>query len=221
MKIIRLQIPGNFLEYIGFGELFQDLEWVEILKAFQYDQTHIFSLQRIKFKSILGSDFETLIKQKFNPQSFQLLSRLKDEITCIMYQNKTTGFFPVIDSGPWALVFPIFTSKEFLLINIIAQNEYIPKLLQIISSFTESYKIIAMTNVNKANKIDDIIGKYAIHFPDFTKRQKEVASFAAKNGYFRSPKRITANKIAENFGISITAVNRHLKTTHHSKGKKS
>lgn len=68
-----------------------------------------------------------------------------------------------------------------------------------------------MTDVNKINKVDDIIGKYAIPFPSFTSRQKEVASFAAKNGYFRSPKGITAKKIARNFGISITAVNKHLK----------
>ncbi|KKL09535.1 hypothetical protein LCGC14_2564880, partial [marine sediment metagenome] len=50
MKIIRLQIPGNFLEHIGFAELFQELEFVEILNAFQYDQNHFFSLQKIRFK---------------------------------------------------------------------------------------------------------------------------------------------------------------------------
>ena len=48
MKIIRLQIMGNFLEYIGFAELFQELEFVEILNAFQYDQTHFFALQKIR-----------------------------------------------------------------------------------------------------------------------------------------------------------------------------
>ena len=51
MKIIRLQIPGNFLEYVGFAELFQELEFVDILNAFQYDQTHFFALQKIRFKA--------------------------------------------------------------------------------------------------------------------------------------------------------------------------
>ena len=46
MKIIRLQIPGNFLEHVGFTDLFQHLEFIEILKELE-------SVNATKPKSIL------------------------------------------------------------------------------------------------------------------------------------------------------------------------
>ena len=157
MKIIRLQIPGNFLKHVGFADLFQHLEFIEILNAFQYDQNHFFALQRIRFKPNTIKDLGKYINQKFNPQSFQLLNQTKNEIICIMNQNKTAGFFPIVDSGPWAFLFPIHVSQEVLLINIISQNEYVNKLFNVINSFTENYDIIGMTDLDKIDAIDQTI----------------------------------------------------------------
>ena len=212
MKIIRLQIPGNFLEHIGFADLFQHLEFIEILNAFQYDQNHFFALQRIKFKPNIIKDLDKYIKKKFNPQSFQLLNQTRNEIICIMNQNKTSGFFPIVDSGPWAFLFPIHVSQEVLLINIISQNEYVNKLFDVINSFTEKYKIIGMTDLDKIDEVDQTIWRSAIPFPKFTKRQQEVASFAAKKGFFKIPKKISAIQIANHFEISESAVNRLVKS---------
>ena len=212
MKIVRLQIPGNFLEHVGFSDLFQDLEFIEILNAFQYDQNHFFALQRIRFKPNIIKDLDKYIKIKFKPQSFQLLNQTRNEIICIMNQKKTSGFFPIVDSGPWAFLFPIHVSQEVLLINIISQNEYINKLFDVINSFTEKYKIIGMTDLDKIDEVDQTIWRSAIPFPKFTKRQQEVASFAAKKGFFKIPKKIRATQIADHFGISESAVNRLLKS---------
>ena len=99
MKIIRLQIPGNFLEYIGFGNLFQELEFVEILNAFQYDQKHFFALQKIRFKPKYILDLDMYIKENFKPESFQLLDLKGNEILCIIDQSRSAGFFPIIDSN--------------------------------------------------------------------------------------------------------------------------
>jgi predicted DNA binding protein len=212
MKIIRLQIPGNFLEYVGFADLFQNLEFIEILNAFQYDQNHFFALQRIKFKPGIIKDLDKYIKKKFNPQSFQLLNQTRNEIICIMDQNKTSGFFPIVDSGPWAFLFPIHVSQEVLLINLISQNEYVNKLFDVINSFTEKYKIIGMTDLDKIDEVDQTIWRSAIPFPNFTKRQQEVSAYAAKKGFFKTPKKISAVQISTHFGISESAVNRLLKT---------
>jgi len=211
MKVIRLQIPGNFLEHIGFADLFQELEFVEILNAFQYDQNHFFALQKIRFKKNHVDDIEDYIKKNYQPESFQLLSQIENEVICIINQSKTSGFFPIIDSGPWAFLFPIHVSQDVLLINIISQKEYVEKLFKILSSITESYEILAMTDVDKLDKFDNSLWRSAIPFPEFTKRQKDIAFYAAKYGYFKSPKKITASKIAEHFGISVTAVNKLLK----------
>jgi predicted DNA binding protein len=212
MKIIRLQIPGNFLEHVGFADLFQYIEFIEILNAFQYDQNHFFALQRIRFKPNIIKELDKYIKKQFNPQSFQLLNQTRNEIICIMNQNKTSGFFPIVDSGPWAFLFPIHVSQEVLLINIISQKEYVNKLFDVISSFTEKYEIVGMTDLDKLDEVDQTIWRSAIPFPNFTKRQQEVAAYAAKEGFFKSPKKISAVQIATHFGISESAVNRLLKS---------
>jgi hypothetical protein len=211
MKIVRLQIPGNFLKYVGFSELFRELEFVEILNAFQYDQKHFFALQRIKFKPKTMIYLDKFIENNFQPESFQLLNQTDNEILCIMNQTNASGFFPIAESGPWAFLFPIHISQDFLLINIISQNNYVSKLLEILSSFTDNYEIIGLTNINEIDQFDDTILRTAIPFPKFTKRQREISRYAALRGYFKSPKRITAKKIAENFGISEKTVNKHLK----------
>lgn len=214
MKIIRLQIPGNFLEFIdtGFVDLFRNLEFVEILNAFQYDQKNFFTLQRIRFRPNSIQDLNRFIKDSFKPQFFKLLYQSENEIICIMRQSRSSGFFPIFDSAQgWALLFPIHVSQDVLLINIISQTEKINELFNIISSFTNDYKIIAMTDVDKLDKFDNTLWRSAILFPEFTKRQKDIATYAAKKGYFKSPKRISASKISEHFGISVSAVNKLLK----------
>ena len=212
MKIVRLQIPSNFLKHIGFAHLFQQLEFIEILNAFQYDQTHFFALQRIKFKPDLFEDPVKIIKEQFKPQSFQLLNKTRNEIICIMDQENTSGFFPIVDKGPWAFLFPIHVSQEVLLINIISQNEYINKLFSAINEFTEKYDIVGMTDLDKLDEVDQTIWRSAIPFPNFTKRQQEVASYASKQGFFKTPKKISAAQIASHFEISESAVNKLLKT---------
>ena len=211
MKIIRLQLPGSFMEHVGFIKLFNEIESIEILNAFQYEQQHFFSLQRIQFKPEKVKNVIKYIKERFQPQTFQILDTRGNEVIIIMSQKKKAGFFPVIESGPWAFLFPIYASHKLILLNIISQAEYVQKLQDIISTFTEEVKIVGMTDVDKYNELSEPIWRFTIPFPQFTKRQREIASFAAKNGFFNSPKKITANEIADKFEISITAVNANLR----------
>jgi len=210
MKIIRLQIPGTLLKYAGFAELFNELKWVKILKAFRYEQNQFFSLQQIKFKPESMTNLSNEIKFKFNPDTIQILEIKGDEIVCIMFQNNPAGFFPIIETpGPWAFLFPIHASREFILLNIISREDYIPNLFETLSKYTDSYELVAIEDLKR---LDQILNQNYLPFPDFTKRQNEVASYAAKHGYFNSPKEITAREIGEYFDISITAVNNHLRT---------
>lgn len=211
MKLIRLQIPGNFLDHLGFPHLFEKLEFVEILNAFQYDQTHFFALQKIRFKEDFNMNLNKFIQQNFNPESFQLLAQASNEIICIMNQTRSSGFFPIIDSGPWAFIFPIHVSRAVVLINIISQENYLDKLFKILSSFTENYEIMGLTDLNNINQIDEALWKMSLPFPKFTKRQQEIAIYAAKKGFFKSPKKISSHDIANHFGISESATNKNLK----------
>jgi len=212
MKVVRLQIPGNFLKHVGFAELFEELEFVEILNAFQYDQKHFFALQRIKFKNKIEKDLSKHIEDLFSAESFQLLERRGDEIIGIIDQKRSAGFFPIIDSGPWAFLFPIHVSNKVLLINIISRKEYVDNLFKVLSKLTQNkFKIIGMTDINDIKNSEAGAWQTLIPFPNFTPKQEEIVKFAAKNGYFTTPKKISAKKIALQFGISESAVNKHLR----------
>jgi predicted DNA binding protein len=128
-----------------------------------------------------------------------------------MYQSNSSGFFPIIESGPWAFLFPIHASREFILLNIISREDYIPNLYKTLKKFTESYEIIGIKDINELKSVNQILNQNYLPYPNFTKRQNEVASYAARNGYFKSPKEISAREIAENFNITISAVNNHLR----------
>jgi hypothetical protein len=71
MKIIRLQLPGSFLQHVGFVKLFNEVESIEILNAFQYEQQHFFSLQRIHFKPNKVEDVIKYIKKNSNQKLFK------------------------------------------------------------------------------------------------------------------------------------------------------
>ncbi len=210
MKALRLQLPGTLLKQVGFANILDIVESIEILQAFQYDQTHLFSIQRMRFKKKIDSNIEEFIEMNFKPEFFKVLNVMGKEVTCIMNQEQTSGFFPFIDSGPWALRFPIFVSEDKILLSLISQDEYLPKLHQILSSLTESYEIIASTDLEKMEDIREFFGKYFLPFPNFTSKQREIALYALKNGYFQSPRKIRTKTIAEKFNISVSAVNKHL-----------
>ena len=212
MKIIRLQIPGNFLVHVGFAELFEELEFVEILNAFQYDQKHFFALQRIKFKEKVIKNLTQYIEELFSPESFQLLERRGNEIIGILDQKRSAGFFPIIDSGPWAFLFPIHVSSKVLLINIISRKEYVDILFKVLKRLTKNnYKIIGMTDVNDIKTSGPEVWQSLIPFPKFTPKQEEIVKYAAKNGFFTSPKKISAKDLSSKFNITESAINKHLR----------
>lgn len=210
MKIVRLQIPGNFLKHVGFAQLFEELEFVEILNAFQYDQRHFFSLQRIRFKIDIGENIDTYIEQ-LQAEKFQLLEHRGKEIICILDQTRSSGFFPIVDSGPWAFLFPIQISNQVLLINIISHADYVETLFKILSRLSDDYEIIGMTDLNDIKDNKENYWHSLVPFPKFTQKQEEIVSFAAKQGYFKSPKKISGKVIGEHFGITESAVNKHLR----------
>jgi predicted DNA binding protein len=98
-----------------------------------------------------------------------------------------------------------------VLITVISHEDYIKNLFEKLTSFTEDFRIIGMTDLDEISKFDESIWRSIIPLPKFTKRQEEIASYAAKNGFFKSPKEIKAKEIASHFKIKEATVNKHLK----------
>ncbi|GAB4308181.1 MAG: hypothetical protein Kow0069_06230 [Promethearchaeota archaeon] len=230
MKVLRLEIPRDALSDLGVGDLLEGLEYVEILDAYQYDQQHFFSIQRIKFDHPV-EDLEKKAKEQFHATFFQLLHAMSpqhhsgretsgQEIVCVMKQTRDAGFWPVLEAGPWAFLFPLVVDRQAARLNLVANEEVVPRLFEFLDEHAgggeRGYRLLGSTNVDSVGKLDSELDALSVRqlrfpMPEFTRKQKEVASYAAQMGYFEEPKRVTAGEIAEHFGISESAVNRHLR----------
>ena len=129
---------------------------------------------------------------------------------CILQQHWKSNYFPYLQPGPWAYLFPITVTESLILLNLITHESFKHKLFESISSISNlDYKISA---VIRFDDIKDVKSLYQVQpYPRFTTRQQEIAIYAAKNGFFESPKAITALEIASHFEITVTAVNRHIR----------
>ena len=65
-------------------------------------------------------------------------------------------------------------------------------------------KLLSVTNV------DENITSSMNGMPRLTNRQKEILVFATRKGYFKVPKQILTQQIAEHFQISSSAILNHI-----------
>ena len=112
--------------------------------------------------------------------------------------------------GPWAILFPISVGDKDIHLILLAEEQYLSHLYEAIAKITEAYYVVGVSNVNNMQDIDQT-GQFQIPFPSFTAKQRDIATYAAQHGYFESPKKISAKAIAENFGLTESGVNIHLK----------
>src|SRR4030042_465134 len=210
LKIISVTLQKEAIEKYGLKELLTDVNSVEILNAYQYDDDSLFSLQRISFKPQRIADFDKIFKEKLTTEYYEILNHHNEEILCILKQRRDTGFFRLLGPGPAALIFPLIVREDGIHCHILAEEQYLTNIYETLSKITESWKI---NNISKIERLKDFdqFDPLQMLTPNFTARQRDIVAYAAQNGYFKSPKQISGKKIAEHFGISVSAVNMHLK----------
>ncbi|MBN2157523.1 MAG: helix-turn-helix domain-containing protein [Candidatus Lokiarchaeota archaeon] len=212
MRILRLQISSEMVKKWGFS-LFDQLEFLEIINVWQYSQTNFFSIQKLIFKKEYEAILDDLqkLKEKLSATYLQIIRKKDNEIVCILKQHRDSGFWPIILPGAWALVPPIIIDPDYILLTLVAPKEYIHNLFQMVKMFTEDYTVLAVERMNDVDHIEELLGVHNMPFPTFTDRQREIASYAVRNGFYHSPKKISAKSIADRKGISVSAVNEHLR----------
>lgn len=220
MKILRLQLPREFVNVLGVGSIFKDVNRLEIINAYQYDQKNFFSMQRIVFNLDLGvqdmdnDEITKYLENVFGVTDLDLMEQSKNTVLCMMKQKREEGFWPLMFQGPWAFLFPITVDPERILLTVFTSDKYIRELKEVLTNVTKNvgnYEILAQTSMKAMTQI----GMANVPVPDFTRRQREISEYAARKGYFESPKKLSAGDLAEYFDISVSAVNEHLRKAEH------
>ncbi len=212
MRILRLKISSEMVNNMGLKPFFERLEYMEIINVWQYSKTDFFSVQKLVFKdkSVLEADHESLMNQ-LNASYLQILRRRENEIICILKQHRDDGFWPAFLPGAWALIPPILIDHDYILLTLVAPKEYVQNLFQMVKLYTSDYSVLAVERMDNVERIEELLGVSTIPFPTFTDRQREIASYAVRHGFYQSPKNISAQAIADEKGISVSAVNEHLR----------
>ena len=139
-----------------------------------------------------------------------ILGESNKEVICILQQHWKSNYFPYLQPGPWAYLFPIIVTESLILLNLITHESFKQKLFESISSISNlAYKISAVIRFDDIQDVKSLI--QVEPYPRFTTRQQEISMYAAQNGFFESPKAITALEIANHFEITVSAVNRHIR----------
>ncbi len=214
MKFIKIKISADLLAKLGHPKIFEHVSHVEVFHILQYDLQNFFLLATISFPPNIGPwrqipDFQDMMTGRHAViKYFFLLNENQNSIQCLIKLSKDVPFWPLVASqpnSPWALLPPVMLDPEFLHLIFIVAEEFLPKLNDIFSRFASSFEILAQNDLRKEWSTRRSLG------PEFTGRQIEVARYAFRNGYFHSPKGISAQDIAEFFKISPAAVTNHLR----------
>jgi predicted DNA binding protein len=202
MKLIKIKIPSGILKEFGFLDIFQEVDSIEVVQIYQYDQKNFFSLQKIilKRKEVL----DKILKKYFNTTSFQLLETKGDMLLCIMKQRKTSGFWPLLFSGNWALIPPISINAEHVIFSLLAKEDaHLPQILNLLHRI-KSFEILSIGNPT------NLVLTSSQSTPQLTTRQREIMTFASNHGFYDIPKKISIYELAEQFHITPSGVNNHI-----------
>jgi DNA-binding CsgD family transcriptional regulator len=196
---------------MGLGGILNHFERAEIINIYQYDKYNFFSIQRIYFHDHFLSgksddEVEKYMKKHFGAVQYELLERDHDEsITCMMKQKRALGLWTVIPPGPWSLIPPLYIDKKTIILNFITTQKFAVFLFNSIKTFTNEYKILTTESLKEYRSSKSLL------LPGLTNRQHEIVKYAIKHGYYEQPRKISSEKIAKAFNISVSTLNEHLR----------
>jgi predicted DNA binding protein len=122
-----------------------------------------------------------------------------------MKQRNDSGFWPYLLSENWAIVPPISVDEEAITITIITREDNLSGFFDAIQSQVNKFEVLVISDAQHA------LERFGTALPRFTARQREVATYAVRHGFFEHPKKTSSQEIANQFGISVSAVNEHLR----------
>ena len=194
-------------------------------KIFIQTKNDFFSLQKIILKPEYIGTAEEIIKKVFEPTLFQLIEQRKEEVLCLMRQNKSTGFYPFLATWPWAILPPIEVDPETIRLTIIANEDTYAQIFQSLNDAVKNIEVLAIGDAQKVmdqlgtdenpplgtGTLTSLAGVNAPLSPQLTVRQREIITYAVRHGFFEQPKQISAEQIASHFKISVSAFNDHIR----------
>ncbi|MEA1994499.1 MAG: helix-turn-helix domain-containing protein [Euryarchaeota archaeon] len=193
--------------------IFEMVEYVEGKALLKLDFEKGIKIVICDIKMKEGYTLDDLPLPKYS--HLTLMEQKGDTYTCLIkaefknLYNEDAGFSKgylmrfteAFDVAEMIFDFPMYFSKEKLVYSIIADNEQIKKMLDLI----EPLDIIESVSFQQPT-----ISDYNL-LSTLTPRQREVLITAKKQGYYEIPRKVNADDISEELGISKATMLEHLR----------
>ncbi len=195
--------PLKIVREVGFGDIFEIVEEMEISRIFRFDLHDIISIIRFKLKDpnmnplkivgISSIEFIQILKE----------DKTRGEYLALAKNHSTTGFDQILKDFDFILDFPIYFDQEGVKIPFISTQKVLKGLLERVRQMVgNEFKILNISSIKP-----DVENFKAL----LTKKQREIISYATNNGYFEIPREISSKEIADHFNIAISVVNEHIR----------
>jgi len=206
MKLLKLQISSDILSRRGHPLIFEYISSVEIQNVLQFDLKNLFLQAKIVVKDNLNKNYH-LIEEYETINFIYVLKERGNEIICLMSISTDTPILPRNLLPDIAIMPPIILDPESLHFNFIIPEKTIKRLYKFLDEFADSFEILAIESLTRD------LSDSSLLTPKFTQRQTEISRYAFRNGYFESPKKISAEDIAQHYGLSTSMVTKHLRAS--------
>lgn len=193
----------DFVKKMGFGEIFEHVEEMEVLRIFRFDMHDMITMQRFK---LYDSDFDLQELVGINGiSSVQVIKedKARREYIILVKTHTTVGFDKLLKNFDFIIDYPINIDHKGVKIPFISTQQHLKEVLDKVKKLIgNEFKVLNITSVKpNVETIQSLL----------TKKQEVIISFAAKKGYFDIPRKISSKDISDHFNISVSAVNEHLR----------
>jgi len=204
LKLLKLQISSDILSKRGHPLIFEYISSIEILNILQFDFKNLFLQAKIVLKEDLKKNYH-LIEEYETINFIYVLKERGNEIICLMSISTDTPILPRHLLPNIAIMPPIILDPTSLHFNFIIPETNLPRLYKFLEKYANSFEILAIENLTMD------FSETPLLTPKFTKRQTEISRYAFRNGYFETPKHISAKEIALHYNVSTSMVTKHLR----------
>jgi len=202
-KVI-LELDPALLKMMGYQELISKIEYIEGMDTFKIE-THSASESGIcKVKLKQGVKF-TDLEPVTTPLGLiiELLGE-KDGIFVCFFKAKLEGrAAELLKSIKSDLIYslPFYLSEEKVILSFFGVNENIKSFLDTLKNFGISFKVVSLQKPSQENILS----------VSLTERQREILTTAKNKGYYETPRKVSSQELANQFGINTATLLEHLR----------
>lgn len=203
MRRILLEISKNFIDPMGFRELMEHVERLEIIHIYRYDKKNLTAIQLFRMKDPLFHPKNLIGKSGILYLEVLEENEKENEYVCLVRTHHDAGFHAIFEDFNLLLDFPLIITQTIIKLALICPEFQLSQIIEHLKNVVPNdHKILNISPIKRETKdLKSIL----------TEKQIEVMSVAVNKGYFEIPRKISSKDLANLFEISPSALNEHIR----------